>query len=318
MKSEDAARLVQQKANRIIEEVEKVIVGKRPVVELVVVALLAKGHVLIEDIPGIGKTTLAKAVARSLGGSFKRIQFTPDLLPGDVTGVTVYNQKTGEFMFAPGPVFANIVLADEINRATPKTQSSLLECMGEAQVTTDGMTRPMLQPFFVVATENPIEYRGTYPLPEAQLDRFLMRVRLGYTSPEEEVAVLDHQMQRHPLEQTQEVIGSQEVVDLQEAVKMITVKDAIKDYIVQLVTASRHHPQIALGSSPRGSLGLLRAAQAAAAVEGRDFVTPDDVKGLAIPILAHRLIVQPEVALKANPSERIVQEILDTVPVPTV
>jgi MoxR-like ATPase len=318
MKSEDAARLVQQKANRIIEEVEKVIVGKRPVVELVVVALLAKGHVLIEDIPGIGKTTLAKAVARSLGGSFKRIQFTPDLLPGDVTGVTVYNQKTGEFMFAPGPVFANIVLADEINRATPKTQSSLLECMGEAQVTTDGITRPMLQPFFVVATENPIEYRGTYPLPEAQLDRFLMRVRLGYTSPEEEVAVLDHQMQRHPLEQTQEVIGSQEVVDLQEAVKMITVKDAIKDYIVQLVTASRHHPQIALGSSPRGSLGLLRAAQAAAAVEGRDFVTPDDVKGLAIPILAHRLIVQPEVALKANPSERIVQEILDTVPVPTV
>jgi MoxR-like ATPase len=282
------------------------------------VALLATGHVLIEDIPGIGKTTLAKAVARSLGGSFKRIQFTPDLLPGDVTGVTVYNQKTGEFMFAPGPVFANIVLADEINRATPKTQSSLLECMGEAQVTTDGITRPMLQPFFVVATENPIEYRGTYPLPEAQLDRFLMRVRLGYTSPEEEVAVLDHQMQRHPLEQTQEVIGSQEVVDLQEAVKMITVKDAIKDYIVQLVAASRHHPQIALGSSPRGSLGLLRAAQAAAAVEGRDFVTPDDVKGLAIPILAHRLIVQPEVALKANPSERIVQEILDTVPVPTV
>jgi len=318
MKSEDAARFVQQKAHRIIEEVEKVIVGKRAVVELVVEALLAKGHVLIEDIPGIGKTTLAKAVARSLGCSFKRIQFTPDLLPGDVTGVTVYNQKSGEFSFVPGPVFANVVLADEINRATPKTQSSLLECMGEASVTTDGVTRLMPQPFFVIATENPIEYRGTYPLPEAQLDRFLMRVRLGYTTPEEEVAVLDRQMQRHPLEETQEVLTAQEVVELQEAIKEIHVKDVVKEYIVELVTASRRHPRVALGASPRGSLGLLRAAQAAAALRGRDYVTPDDVKRLAVPVLAHRLIVQPEIALKTNPSERIVQEILDTVAVPTV
>ncbi len=301
---------------QVAKAVEKVIVGKPQAVRLAVTALFAGGHLLIEDIPGVGKTTLAKSLARCISGSFKRIQFTPDLLPSDVTGVTVFNQKTGEFEFRPGAVFANIILADEINRATPRTQSALLEAMEEAQVTVDGMTHPLPRPFFVIATENPIERHGTYPLPEAQLDRFLMQVQLGYPQPDEEATILQQQAVTHPLEQLQPVVDSRTVLHIQRQGRMVKLIPALRRYIVQLVTATRQHPAVELGASPRGSLGLMRAGQAWALLHGRDFVTPDDIKAVAVAVLAHRLILKAEAQIRHLTAEHIVREILASVPAP--
>ncbi|GAB4400302.1 MAG: MoxR family ATPase [Anaerolineales bacterium] len=307
---------VQEVAKRIIDNVEKVIIGKREQVEQTVIALLCQGHVLIEDVPGVGKTMLAKTIARSLGCTFQRIQFTPDMLPSDVTGVSVFNQKTREFEFRPGPIMAQIVLTDEINRATPKTQSALLEAMEEKQVTVDGVTYPLQKPFLVLATQNPIEYEGTFPLPEAQLDRFMLRISLGYPSPADEIRMLDSQQRVHPVETVEQVVSADSLLQAQEAVKEVHIDDAIKEYIVELVNTSRKHPDIYLGASPRGSLALYKTAQAKAAVEGRDYVIPDDIKALAIPALAHRLIVSPAARIKNVDSRTVVQEILDSVSVP--
>jgi MoxR-like ATPase len=307
---------VQEVAKRIVDNVEKVIIGKRQQVEQTVIALLCQGHVLIEDVPGVGKTMLAKTIARSLGCTFQRIQFTPDMLPSDVTGVSVFNQKTREFEFRPGPIMAQIVLTDEINRATPKTQSALLEAMEEKQVTVDGVTYPLQKPFLVLATQNPIEYEGTFPLPEAQLDRFMLRISLGYPSPADEIRMLDSQQRVHPVETVEQVVSAEALLQAQEAVKEVHIDDQIKEYIVELVNTSRKHPDIYLGASPRGSLALYKTAQAKAAVEGRDYVIPDDVKALAIPALAHRLIVSPAARIKNVDARVVVQEILDSVPVP--
>jgi MoxR-like ATPase len=311
-------RLVAHRCNSILDEVETVIVGKRSAAQLALATLLCRGHLLIEDIPGVGKTMLARSLAGSVGCSYKRIQFTPDLLPADVTGVSIYNQKTQEFEFRPGPIFACVVLADEINRATPKTQSALLECMAEYQVTVDGVTHRLPDTFFVIATQNPIEYHGTYPLPEAQLDRFLMRVTLGYPGPAEEVAVLDRQVKRHPIEAIKPVVSLEETAALQEAIKEVYLEASLKDYIVRLVTATRHHALVALGASPRGSLGIMRSAQAMAVMAGRDYVLPDDVKAVAVPVLDHRLILKPEARVQQARPADIVGEILASVPVPVV
>jgi MoxR-like ATPase len=300
----------------VVENVEKVILGKHDVIELAVICLLCQGHLLIEDVPGVGKTMLAKALARSVGCAFKRIQFTPDLLPSDVTGVSVFNEKTREFEFRPGPILAQIVLIDEINRATPKTQSALLEAMEERQVTVDGVTYRTPMPFLVMATENPIEYEGTFPLPEAQLDRFLMRVSLGHPTPKDEIAVLDAQQYVHPIEKTGQVISAEELLQAQEEIKAIHLDRLVKEYIVELVNATRKHPDVYLGASPRGSLALFRTAQARAALEGRDYATPDDVKALAEVTLAHRLIIGPAARIKNVDSRYIVNELLRSVPVP--
>lgn len=297
-------------ARLVTENVERVIVGKREAIELLLVALLCDGHVLIEDVPGVGKTMLARALAISLGGTFKRLQCTPDLLPNDVTGVSVYNQKTGEFEFRPGPVFVNVLLADELNRATPRTQSALLECMGEAQVTVDGVTHPLPRPFLVLATQNPIEYEGTFPLPEAQLDRFFMRVRLGYPSPQEERQIVERLRRRHPIESLTQVVDGQQVLELQAEVWEVHIDDSVQDYILRLVQATRTHPDLALGASPRGTLALSKAAQALAAIRGRDFVLPDDVKALAVPVLEHRLIVSPESSLRGRTAAWVMSDIL--------
>jgi MoxR-like ATPase len=305
-------------AGELIANVEKVIVGKRDVVELTLVALLCQGHVLIEDVPGVGKTTLAKAFARSLGCSFKRIQFTPDLLPTDITGNSVFNQRTTEFEFRPGPVFAQMVLADEINRATPKTQSALLECMEERQVTIDGVSRPMPEPFLVVATQNPVEYEGTFVLPEAQLDRFLIRIRLGYPTPDQEVDILGMQERSHPLDSLQQVIEAQELVWMERQVREVYVDPMVREYIVRLVAATRSHADVYLGASPRGSLALFHTAQALAAIQGRDYVLPDDVKTMAQPALAHRIIINPASRMKDFESEMVVAEALSSVAVPGV
>lgn len=302
---------------RIGEAIETVIVGKREAVDMALTAFLAGGHVLIEDIPGVGKTTLAKALARALGLVFKRVQFTPDLLPADITGTTIFNQKTAQFEFREGPVFAHIVLADEINRATPKTQSSLLECMEEQQVTTDGITYALPHPFFVIATENHIESHGTYPLPEAQLDRFLLRLSLGYPDAAEESRILAQQTRVRPLDSLLPVTSRDEILRLQDAARSVFVAPALRDYIVALVGATRTHPQAALGASPRGSLGLLHAAQAYAAVSGRTYVLPDDIKRLAAPVLAHRLILRPESRVRRVTGQAIIEEILTRLPVPT-
>lgn len=307
---------VQEVASRIVDNVEKVIIGKRERVEQTVIALLCQGHVLIEDVPGVGKTMLAKSIARSLGCTFQRIQFTPDMLPSDVTGVSVFNQKTREFEFRPGPIMAQVVLTDEINRATPKTQSALLEAMEERQVTVDGVTYPLQKPFLVLATQNPIEYEGTFPLPEAQLDRFMLRISLGYPAPADEIRMLDSQRRAHPVEMVGQVVRADELLQSQEAVKEVHIDNEIKEYIVELVNTSRKHPDIYLGASPRGSLALYKTAQAKAAVEGRDYVIPDDIKALAIPALAHRLIVSPAARIKNVDSRTVVQEMLDSVPVP--
>jgi MoxR-like ATPase len=307
---------VRQLAERLIQNVERVIFGKRDVIELTVICLLCQGHLLIEDVPGVGKTMLAKALARSLGGSFKRIQFTPDMLPSDVTGNSIYNQKTGEFEFRPGPIMAQIVLADEINRATPKTQAALLEAMEERQVTVDGVTYRLGPPFLVLATQNPIEYEGTFPLPEAQLDRFLMRVSLGYPSPEQEMAILDAQQFSHPIEKLGQVTTIEEVVAMQEALKSVYADKLIKEYIVTLVDATRHHPDVYLGASPRGALTLFRTAQARAAIHSRDYVIPDDVKALAPATLGHRIIISPAARLRGTVASDILDELLRTTPVP--
>jgi len=306
---------VQETGEKIVANVERVIVGKHQEVRLALVALLCQGHILIEDVPGTGKTVLAKAIARSLGCSFRRIQFTPDLLPSDVTGLSIFNQKTREFEFRPGPVIAQIVLADEINRATPKTQSALLEAMEERQATIDGVTHPMPDPFLVIATQNPIEYEGTFPLPEAQLDRFFLRLRLGYPQPLEEIVILDEQKRAHPLGSIDQVCGVDELREMQTLVREIYVDSAVSDYIVRLVNATRVHADVYLGASPRGSLALYRAGQAYAALLGRDYVIPDDVKALADAALAHRLIIRTASAIRDVDQGQIVHELLASVPV---
>jgi MoxR-like ATPase len=307
---------VGRSVDRVIDEVQTVIVGKREVVQKSLIALLASGHLLIEDVPGVGKTMLARSIARSIDCSFKRIQFTPDLLPSDITGTSVYNQKTGEFVFKPGPVFASVVLADEINRATPKTQSSLLECMEEFQVSVDGVTNVLPSPFFVIATENNIEHQGTYPLPEAQLDRFVMRVAMGYPSKEDEAIILERQVRSHPIEAVEPVLTGAEVLELRAVLREIHVGDAVKEYIVELVDVTRKHPSLSLGASPRASLDLLHTAQVLAGIHGRDHVLPDDVKELAPSVLSHRLIIRPEARLRQLTGEAIVQEIVNSVPIP--
>jgi MoxR-like ATPase len=314
--AQNSVGIVQNVAERIAQSVSQVIIGKRNEVRLTVLGLMCKGHILIEDIPGVGKTMMAKALSRSVGCTFSRIQFTPDMLPSDVTGVSLFNQKTREFEFRAGPIMAQVVLADEINRATPKTQAALLEAMEERQVTVDGVTYAMSDPFIILATQNPIEYEGTFPLPEAQLDRFMIRIQLGYPSPQEELTVLSAQQIDHPINNMYQVVSVQELLAAQQAIKEIYVADEIKRYIIDLVNASRQHPDVYLGSSPRGSLALFRTAQARAAMAGRDYVIPDDVKALAEVTLAHRIIVGPAARIKDISSRTIVQDILTSTPVP--
>jgi MoxR-like ATPase len=306
---------IRESGERVAANVERVIVGKHQEVRLALVALLCQGHLLIEDVPGTGKTVLAKAIARSLGCSFRRIQFTPDLLPTDVTGLSIYNQKTQEFEFRPGPIMSQIVLADEINRATPKTQSALLESMEERHMTVDGTTYPMPVPFLVIATQNPIEYEGTFALPEAQLDRFMLRLRMGYPQPGEEMVILDQQKRSHPIESLEEVASVSDLVAMQVGVREIYVDPAVADYIVRLVSATRAHPDVYLGASPRGSLALYRASQAWAALNGRDYVIPDDVKSLAESALAHRLIIKTAATIRDVDPRNIVRSLLETIPV---
>ncbi len=307
---------VSQLGKRIAENIERVIVGKPEAIRLTLLGLLAQGHILIEDVPGTGKTVLAKSLARSIGGSFNRIQFTPDMLPSDVTGVSIFNQQTHTFEYRPGPVLAQIVLIDEINRATPKTQAALLEVMEERQVTVDGVTYPMPTPFLVLATQNPIEYEGTFPLPEAQLDRFLLRISLGYPLLADEIRMLEGQQIQHPLETLQAVALVDEVMEAQRKVREVRVVDELKRYILDLVTATRKHHEVYLGASPRGSLALFRAAQAHAALAERDYVLPDDIKAVAVPALAHRMIIGSGARIRDVDARMIVQEILGATPVP--
>ena len=302
---------IQDFATRVIDNVEQVIIGKRESIELLMVALLCEGHVLIEDVPGVGKTMLARSIAISLGGQFKRVQCTPDLLPNDVTGVSVFNQRTSEFEFRPGPIFVNILLADEINRATPRTQAALLEAMQEQQVTVDGVTRPLPRPFLVLATQNPIEYEGTFPLPEAQLDRFLMRLSMGYPNAAQEKQLLPHLQREHPINQLQQITDEVKLLEFQKQVWEVHVDESLQDYIVALVTATRDHGEVALGASPRATLALFKTAQALAAVRGRDHVIPDDIKYLAPFTLPHRLIVKPEAELRGSSAKTIVKDIIE-------
>jgi MoxR-like ATPase len=301
---------------RIVENVSRVLVGKEPEIELCVIALLSRGHILIEDVPGVGKTMLAKSLARSLGCSFERLQFTPDLLPSDVTGVNIYSPNTQRFEFRQGPVFTQVLLADEINRATPKTQSALLEAMEERQVTVDGTTYPLSLPFLVLATQNPIEFAGTFPLPEAQVDRFMMRIQLGYLDVAHEVQVLDRFQRESPMEQLEAVASAEDIVAGHKAVQEIYVDEQLKEYVARLTHRTRSHADIGLGASSRGSLGLFRTAQARAALDGRDYVTPDDIKALTLPILAHRLILKPNAELRGLTASKIMSQILESEPVP--
>ena len=301
-------------AEEVIENVERVIVGKRSVLELLMVALLCEGHVLLEDVPGVGKTMMARALATSLGGSFKRLQCTPDLLPNDVTGVSVYNQQNAQFDFRPGPIFVNILLVDEINRATPRTQSALLEAMQEQQVTVDGVPRMLPRPFLVMATQNPIEYEGTFPLPEAQLDRFLMRLPVGYPGAADEKIILSRLRREHPIHQLQPVAGESRLRELQRQVWEVNVEDSIAEYIIRLVAATRTHPDLVLGGSPRASLALYKTSQALAALRGRDFVLPDDVKVLVPVTLSHRLMMRPEAELRGRSTRQVLEELLASVP----
>lgn len=304
--------------DRLLSQIETVIVGKRKVVELTAIGFLCGGHLLIEDIPGVGKTMLARSLARSVDLDFKRIQFTPDLLPSDITGVSIYHQADHDFKFRPGPIFANVVLADEINRATPKSQAALLEAMEEFQVTVDGVPHALPKPFFVIATENPIEYEGTYSLPEAQLDRFLMRLSIGYPSPADEVMILDRQMVQHPIESLTPVVSAEEILELQRVVRHVHVDPSLKAYMVQLADASRSHAAVSLGASPRGSIALMRCSQGLAALQGRAHVVPDDVKAIAEPVLGHRLILKPQRRLQGTTPQQVVTELLQSVPVPVV
>lgn len=306
--------LLQDFAGRIIDNVEQVIIGKREAIELLMVALLCEGHVLIEDVPGVGKTMLARSIAISLGGQFKRLQCTPDLLPNDVTGVSIFNQRSGEFEFRPGPIFVNVLLADEINRATPRTQAALLEAMQEQQVTVDGVTRPLPHPFLVLATQNPIEYEGTFPLPEAQLDRFLMRVAIGYPAAAQEKQLLPHLQRQHPIAALRAVADEAQLLEFQRQVWDVHVDDSLQDYIVALVTATRNHGDVALGASPRATLALFKTAQALAALRGRDHVLPDDIQYLAPFTLAHRLIVKPEAELRGSTALSIIRGIVERTP----
>lgn len=300
----------------VLENVTRVLLGKRAEVELALIALASEGHILIEDVPGVGKTMLAKAIAKSIGCTFRRIQFTPDLLPSDITGVSIYNQKTEEFEFRPGPVIAQIVLTDEINRATPKTQSALLESMEERHLTVDGLTHQLPRPFMVMATQNPIEYEGTFPLPEAQLDRFIMRIRVGYPARADEIGVLDSQVLSHPIEGIGQVVDSTDLLEAQRQVRHIKVDASIRGYIVDVVNGTRAHAEVYLGASPRGSLSLFRTAQATALLAGRDYVIPDDVKALVVPVLAHRIIMNPAARVRNLQSSAILQEVLESTPVP--
>ena len=309
---QDLATAVQ----RVVGNVEKVIVGKGEAVAFSLIAVICHGHVLIEDVPGVGKTVLTKAIARSIGCTFKRIQFTPDLLPSDVTGTSIYNQKTSNFEFRAGPIMAQIVLADEINRATPKTQSALLEAMEETQITVDGVSYRLPEPFMVMATQNPIEYEGTFPLPEAQLDRFMMNISIGYPKASDEMNILHSHQHHHPLDDLAQIMTAEELVIIQQQVRNIHVDPSIREYIVAIANATRNHPNIYLGASPRGSLALFRAAQALAAMRGRGYVIPDDVKLLARPTLAHRIIVTPAARVRSITSTAILDEILQSVPVP--
>jgi MoxR-like ATPase len=307
---------IRRAAEKFVINVGQVIVGKKETIEHVLVALLCEGHILIEDVPGIGKTMLARAVARSLDCSFKRIQATPDLLPSDITGIHFYNQKTSEFEFRPGPLMANIVLVDEINRATPRTQSSLLECMQERQVTVDLETIPLPRPFLVLATQNPVELEGTFPLPEAQLDRFLLRIALGYPTKEEEEAILSRFQHSNPLDSLTSVLEVDELLMIQGLSRQIYVEKSVCDYVTSITRATRNHEDVKLGASPRASLGLYHASQALAAIRGRDFVMPDEIKNLVVPALSHRIIVKTEARLRGISAENILNEILTSVPVP--
>ncbi len=299
----------------VLENISRVMVGKQKEIRTLLVALLSEGHILLEDVPGVGKTMMARALAISIGGTFSRIQCTPDLLPSDITGVSIFDQKRGDFVFRPGPIMAQIVLADEINRATPRSQSSLLECMGEGQVTVDGKTYRLERPFLVLATQNPVEYEGTFPLPEAQLDRFFLRLHLGYPTLEEENIILQRLQGLHPIESLEACSTPEQVRTLQEVVTKVFVEDSVRDYVVRLTQSTRSHSHVQLGASPRGSLALMRAAQAWAALEGRDYILPDDVKKMAPWVLAHRIVLKPESQLRGLTSEDVISELLHTVPV---
>ncbi|MDM5356821.1 MoxR family ATPase [Peribacillus sp. ACCC06369] len=307
---------INQKLEMILGNIEKVIIGKRDIAELSIVALLSGGHVLLEDVPGVGKTVMVRALAKSIGASFKRIQFTPDLLPSDVTGVSIFNPKEQEFIFRPGPIMGHIILADEINRTSPKTQSALLEAMEEASVTIDGVTRGLEKPFFVMATQNPIEYEGTYPLPEAQLDRFLLKMKMGYPSVEDEMEVLHRAQHMAPLEELESVITIDELIALQAEVKAVIVDDIIKRYIVELAIRTRTHEGVYLGVSPRGSIALMKAAQAYALIQGRDYVLPDDIQYLVPFVFSHRLILKPEANYDGFDAGMVIHEIVATTQVP--
>jgi len=307
---------IKETADRLLANINRVIVGKSEVIKLVLVALFCEGHIFIEDVPGIGKTMLAKSTAKSLDCSFKRIQFTPDLLPSDVTGIYYFNQKSSEFEFRPGPIFANVVLADEINRATPRTQSCLLEGMQERQVTVDVETMLLPRPFMVIATQNPVELEGTFPLPEAQLDRFLLRVRLGYPDSDEENAILTRFQEEDPLDSLEPVIKAKELIECQKICRSVYVEESVRNYIIAMTQATRNHKGIKLGASPRASLNLYLASQALAAIGGRNYVIPDDVKHLAVPVLAHRTIVKAETGIRGHSAETVINEILDKIPVP--
>ncbi|MCY3979545.1 MAG: MoxR family ATPase [Chloroflexi bacterium] len=311
-----SAAPVKEVSERIANSVGQVILGKNNEVRLAILGMLCRGHILLEDIPGVGKTMMAKSLARAVGCTFNRIQFTPDMLPSDITGVSIFNPKTREFEFRSGPIMAQIVLADEINRATPKTQSALLEAMEEGQMTVDGVTYRLSNPFLIMATQNPIEYEGTFPLPEAQLDRFLIRIQMGYPQPQDELNILVSQQYQHPIQNQQQVVTLKELLAIQQLIKDVYVAKEVQQYIINLITASRRHGDVYLGSSPRGSLALFRTAQARAAMSGRDFVIPDDVKALAEVTLAHRIIVGPAARLKNITSRAIVQDILQSTPVP--
>ena len=307
---------IQEFSDRVIDNVQKVIVGKRPEIEMVLIALLCEGHVLIEDVPGTGKTMLARAVATSTGLDFKRLQCTPDLLPIDVTGVSIFNQKNREFEFRPGPVFSNMLLVDEINRATPRTQSALLEAMGEGQVTADGVTYPLQKPFMVLATQNPVEFEGTFPLPEAQMDRFLFRLHLGYPDLADEDAMMRMQQFAHPIEKLNQVVVSNQIPEFQRMIRQIHLVESVRRYILNLIHATRAHPALALGASPRGSLALFHTAQARAAIHGRDYVIPDDIKYLAPACLAHRMMMNPENILGGDTTTDLIRELLKQIEVP--
>jgi MoxR-like ATPase len=314
--NEAEVKVIADAGKQIKDNIEKIMVGKSSVIELVLVSIFCEGHILLEDVPGIGKTMLARSIARSLKCQFRRIQCTPDLLPSDITGTYIYNQKNGEFEYRPGPIFTQIVLADEINRATPRSQSALLEAMEERQVTLEGETRPLPRPFMVIATQNPVELEGTFPLPEAQMDRFLMRLKIGYTTESEDGLILDRFVQHNPIESLEPVIDGEQVIKLQKACRQVLISPDIQKYIIRLVRATREQPHIELGASPRAMLGLYRTSQALAALRGRAFVIPDDVKYLAPFIMAHRIIPEASVSLKGGRGEDVVQAVLELVPTP--